>query len=181
MSIILKNRTLVFLFTSCISILLFAVGCKVNYSFTGASISPDVKTISIQYFQNFAPLAKPSVGQLFTESLKDIYLNQTNLKLLNKGGDLQIEGTITNYVTTPVAIQGTSANGINAAASNRLTMTVSVKFVNLKDEKQNFENSFSRFADFPSSSSLAAEEDRLINEINTQLVQDIFNKTVANW
>lgn len=181
MSTISKNKLPGLLFLACLCLSVFSNACKVNYSFTGASISPDVKTISIQYFQNFAPLAKPSVGQLFTESLKDVYLSQTNLKLINKGGDLQIEGSITNYVTTPVAIQGTSANGINAAASNRLTMTVNVKFVNLKDERQNFENTFSRFADFPSTSSLAAEEDRLINEINTQLVQDIFNRTVANW
>jgi|694.fasta_scaffold16509_11 hypothetical protein len=181
MSTISKNKFRFLLTLLCLCVSVFSNSCKVNYSFTGASISPDVKTISIQYFQNFAPLAKPSVGQLFTESLKDVYLSQTNLKLINKGGDLQIEGSITNYVTTPVAIQGTSANGINAAASNRLTMTVNVKFVNLKDERQNFENTFSRFADFPSTSSLAAEEDRLINEINTQLVQDIFNRTVANW
>jgi hypothetical protein len=86
-----------------------------------------------------------------------------------------------SYQTTPVAIQGAGNNSVNTAASNRLTITISVKFTNIKDEKQNYDTQFSRFADFPSSSSLAAEEDRLIREINTQLVQDIFNKSLTNW
>jgi hypothetical protein len=155
--------------------------CRVNYSFTGASISPDVKTISIQFFQIQAPLAKPTLGQSFTEALKDIFLNQTSLKLVNRGGDLQIEGAITGYSTAPVAIQGADASGLNQAAANRLSITVSVKFVNTKDEKQSYETNFTRFADFPSSVTLSAVEDGLIREINTQLVQDIFNRSVTNW
>jgi hypothetical protein len=170
-------RVFLFLFTATA----FFTACKVNYSFTGASISPEVKTISIRNFQNFAPLANARLSQQLTEAVKDAFLNQTSLKLVNRDGDLQIEGNITAYQTMPVAIQGAGSNAINSAASNRLTITISVKFSNLKDEKQNYETQFSRFADFPSSSTLAAEEERLIREINTQLVQDIFNKSLTNW
>jgi hypothetical protein len=170
-------RIFLFLFTATA----FFTACKVNYSFTGASISPEVKTISIRNFQNFAPLANARLSQQLTEAVKDAFLNQTSLKLVNRDGDLQIEGNITAYQTMPVAIQGAGSNAINSAASNRLTITISVKFSNLKDEKQNYETQFSRFADFPSSSTLAAEEERLIQEINTQLVQDIFNKSLTNW
>jgi hypothetical protein len=155
--------------------------CKVSYSFTGASIAPDVKTISIQYFKSNAPLAKPTLGQSFTESLKDIFVSQTNLTFVPKIADLQFEGEITGYSSSPVAIQAASSNGFNQPASNRLTITVNVKFINNKDEKQNFESNFTRFADFPASSTLASEEDRLIKEISSQLVQDIFNKSVINW
>jgi hypothetical protein len=56
-----------------------------------------------------------------------------------------------------------------------------VKFTNLKDEKQNFESSFSRYADFSSSQNLTSVEDELIRQINDQLVDDIFNKAVINW
>lgn len=155
--------------------------CKVNYSFTGASIAPDVKTVSIQYFSSFAPLAKPTYSQTFTEALRDIFVSQTNLSFVPKGGDLEFEGAVTSYSAAPIAIQGTDANGLNKAAQNRLSITVKVKFVNNKDEKQSFETTFTRFADFPTTSALAAEEDRLIKEINNQLVQDIFNKAVINW
>jgi len=151
--------------------------CKVNYSFTGAAIAPDVKTISIQTFPNYAPLIQPTLSQAFTEALKDKFQSQTNLQLISRGGDLTFEGSITGYSISPISIQ----SGTDVAAQTRLTITVSVKFTNQKNEKQNFEASFSRFSDFESTKSLATEETRLIKEINDQLVQDIFNKAVVNW
>jgi hypothetical protein len=152
--------------------------CKVGYSFSGASIAPDVKTVSIKTFQNVAPLAQPTLSQTFTESLKDIFITQTNLSLVEKGGDLQFEGKITGYNVAPVAIQG---NQVSTASLNRLTITVQVKFVNTKDEKQNFEQNFSRFADFDASRNLASVENELTKDINSQLSQDIFNRAVTNW
>lgn len=150
--------------------------CKVNYSFSGASVSPDVKTVSIQTFRNNATLAPPTLSQSFTEAVKDIFTSQTNLGIVSSGGDLNFEGDITNYITQPVAIQSN-----DQAALNRLTITVSVKFINAKDEKQNFETTFSRYADYSSSQSLLAVQESLIEEINKQLVQDIFNKAMINW
>lgn len=159
-----------------IAIITLSISCRVKYSFTGASIPPDVKTVSIQFFKNNAPLANPTLSQSFTEALKDIFNSQTNLGLVSGGGDLNFEGAITGYSTSPVAIQGN-----DAAALNRLTITVNVKFTNLKDEKQNFEQSFSRFSDYSSSQNLSAVESNLIRDINSQLVQDIFNRAVSNW
>ncbi|MBL0343401.1 MAG: LptE family protein [Bacteroidetes bacterium] len=153
----------------------FFYGCGV-YSFTGASISPDVKTVSIANFPNQASLVQPSLSQIFTEKMKDKFVSQTNLIQTKSGGDLQFEGAITDYVSQPTAIQGNEQ-----AALNRLTITVKVKFANVKDEKQNFETTFSRFSDYDSRKNLSAIEQELINEICNQLVDDIFNKAVINW
>jgi len=150
-------------------------GCRV-YSFTGASISPDIKTFSIQYFQNRAPLVQPALSQVFTEKLRDKFVSQTSLTETRDNGDLQFDGYISDYRTVPTAIQGNEQ-----AALNRLTITVLVKFVNTKDEKQSFESSFSRFADYDSQKSLTSVEASLIDEICNQLVDDIFNKAVINW
>lgn len=152
------------------------LSCKINYSFTGASISPDVKTVSIQDFPNNAPLIMPTLSQTFTESLKDMFQSQTNLQIVNGQGDLNIEGQIIGYSTQPMAIQGN-----DAAALNRLNITIKVSFTNYKDEKQNFENTFSRFADYESNKSLDQVEDELIKVILDQINEDIFNKAVANW
>jgi len=162
-----------------ILILFISVGiysCKVNYSFTGASIAEDVKTVSVKTFQSYAPLANANLTQSFTEALKDVFISQTNLDLVTRNGDLQFEGAITGYEITSVAIQGNET-----AALNRLTVTVKVKFTNTKDSKQDFESSFSRFADYESSLNIASIEDELIKDINDQLTQDIFNKSVSNW
>jgi hypothetical protein len=165
-----KYLALIFLFASvCIS------SCGV-YSLTGASISPDIKTVTIQYFQNRASLVQPALSQKFTEKLKDKFVSQTNLRLIDSNGDLLFEGQINDYRTQPVAIQGTQT-----AALTRLTITVNVKFTNAKDAKQNFETSFTRYADYDSQKSLTEVELNLIDEINKQLVDDIFNKAVSNW
>lgn len=146
---------------------------------SGASISPEIKTITINYFPVNATLAPPTSGQKFTEALRDIFQTQTSLKLVSKNGDLQLSGSLTGYSTMPLAVQGNSTS--ITSATNRLTITVNVKFVNTKDEKQNFETSFSRFSDYSSTSNLNDVQDKLIKEINDQLVQDIFNKSVTNW
>jgi len=150
-------------------------GCGV-YSFTGASISADTKTISIQRFPNNAMTVEPTLSQKFTDALRDKFSNETNLTLMNKGGDLQIDGNITGYRTSPVAIQGNET-----AAMNRLTITVSVTFENTIDDSKSFKSSFSRFVDYPSTQNLNDVQDMLIDEINEMLVQDIFDKSVVNW
>jgi hypothetical protein len=166
-------KRLMVLFWMCCTVL-FA-GCGV-YSFTGASISPDVKTFSVQYFPNRAQLVQPLLSQAFTEKLKERFISLANLRLTDRDGDLQFEGYISDYRTAPVAIQGTET-----AALNRLTISVNVKFTNTKDAKQNFETTFTRYADYDSKKNLQDVEISLIDDINRQLIDDIFNKSVSNW
>lgn len=153
-------------------------GCKINYSFTGASIDPRTKTVSIATFPNMAPLVNPTLSSTFTEAMKDRFMSQTSLQLVSRDGDLQFSGTITGYNTRPTAIQ---AGDVAVAAQNRLTITIKVKYVNNQDPKSSFDTSFSRYADYDSSKSLQEVEESLVEEIVPQLIDDIFNKSVANW
>lgn len=159
--------------------LLFAAmlsGCSVNYSFTGASIPPEVKSINIKFFPNNATLVEPTLSQKVTDALRDKFVNETSLVIVNDGGDLLMEGSITQYRTTPVAIQGD-----DQAALNRLTITLDVVYTNNFDDKMSFDTQFTRFADYSSDLNLEDVQEALIEEINTMLVQDIFNKAVINW
>jgi hypothetical protein len=119
---------------------------------------------------------QPLLSQAITERIKERFIAQTNLRQIDREGDIRFEGYISDYRTAPVAIQGTET-----AALNRLTISVVVKFVNTKDAKQNFETTFTRYADYDSRKSLAEVETALIDEVNRQLVDDIFNKSVSNW
>lgn len=162
-------------------ILLFSVltillsGCGI-YSFTGASIPPEAKTVSIKYFPNNASLVEPTLSQTFTDALKDKFVSQTTLILVQRNGDLRLEGEITGYSTKPIAITGDQT-----AALNRLTITVKVKYVNTFDETKNFESSFNRYEDYPSNKNLADVQETLIIQINEMLIEDVFNKSVVNW
>jgi len=171
----MTKRYLIYYFIAFL-LFVFSEGCKVNYSLTGASISPEVKTISIKYFQNRAPLVQPTLSQRFTDALKDKFTSQTNLLLINNGGDLHVEGEIVGYSTQPVAIQANET-----ASLNRLSVSINVRFTNRFNEKQNYETTFTRYQDYDSKLSLSSVEDALLEEINEQLVEDIFNKAVVNW
>jgi len=159
-----------------ITFLFIAVLWSSCYTFNGASIAPEIKSITIKYFPNHAPLVQPTLSQSFTDALKDKFISQTKLSMVTVNGDLLLQGDISGYSTMPIAIQGNET-----AALNRLTITVNVKFVNRFNEKQNFETSFSRYQDYPSSQSLSSVEETLIKQINDALVEDIFNRAVVNW
>ncbi len=162
------------LFVSCVAALVS--GCTVKYSFSGASIPLDAKTVSVPYFPNNAPMVAPSLSATLTEQLQDKFARQTKLQLVDVGGDLAFEGEITNYTSTP-----SSVTAAETAAMNRLTITVKVKFTNIYEPHNNYNKSFSAFAEYDATSLLQDVQDGLITEICEQLVQDIFNAAVANW
>lgn len=163
----------------CISLL--ANGCKVSYSLSGASVPAELHSITIVPYQNVAPLAPPNLGPTFTESTRNFFAAQTNLKLLPKGGDALLECRIAGYTVAPVAVQAAPTGGQNVAAASRLTVSVNVKFTNTLNEKQNFEQSFSMFADFPSDRSLSSVEAELLKDIQQKINTDIFNRCFSNW
>ncbi len=151
-------------------------GCKIQYSFSGVNLSPEVKTYTVEYFPNRARLVNPNLSQSFTEELKDKLQRQTSLREARDNGDLIFEGQITGYDVRPVSIQKD-----DEAAQNRLTVTVKLKYTDNKDPENGFEQSFSAYEDFDSSSSLSDVEDSLVPDIIEQLLEDIFNATIANW
>ncbi len=150
--------------------------CKVSYSFTGAAVNPEIKTVSIQYFDNRAPLVQATLSQVFSDALRDKVQGQTSLQLVTGYGDVDFSGEIKNYETRPQAI-----TGAETAALNRLTITVRVKFTNEVEPDKSFDTSFSRYEDYSSGTDLSSVENELIKLIVENLVEDIFNKAFVNW
>ncbi|NJN26130.1 MAG: LptE family protein [Cyclobacteriaceae bacterium] len=156
------------------------------YSFTGANISPDIKTISIQTFYDEVGTGPPNLSQLFTEKIKDYYQQNTSLSLVPSEGDLQLEGSISGYRLTPMAPKsGGSQNFADAdiAALQRLTITVKVTYLNTQDDSYDFDNqSFSFYQDYdPEKEDFNNIEATLVEEIYDAIILDIFNASVANW
>ena len=147
------------------------------YSFTGTSIAPDVKTVTVNYFEYLAPKVNPSLSNMLTEQMQEKFIKLTKLELVDIDGDLEIIGAVTGYDVKATAI---TAN--EQAAKNRLTVTVKIEFINRKYPEESLENkSFSAYADFDAMQTLDAVESSLCEEIVEKLCEDIFNGTVANW
>lgn len=153
-------------------------GCNIiHYSFSGTSIQPDVKTITLNEFEYKALKVNPTLSNSLSEAVRTRFRQMTRLEQVEMDGDMEISGEITGY---DVRAQAVTANEV--AAQNRLTVTVKVSFTNRKYPEDNFENkSFSAYADYDSTNSLDAVEQTLCEEIIDKLVEDIFNATVAQW
>ena len=147
------------------------------YSFTGTSIQPDVKTVTINYFEYTALKVNPSLSNQITEAVQEKFRKLTKLEQVDMDGDLEIVGAVTGY-----DVKATAIGANEQAAQNRLTVNVKITFINRKDPEDNFEDKgFSAYADFDASQSLDAVESGLCEEIVEKLCEDIFNATVANW
>jgi hypothetical protein len=167
-------------FGSILALSVIVSACKIGYSFTGASISPSAKTVFIDFFTNRARVVNPMLSQIFTEAMKDKFVNETGLTMERDQGDLEFSGEITGYDVRPLSIQQ-SDQGRDFASMNRLTVTVKVVFTNNKDHEQDFNTSFSAYYDWESTRSLNEVESTAVEAIVEQLIDDIFNKSVANW
>ena len=154
---------------------LFAVSCGI-YSFTGTSIQPDVKTVTINYFEYKALRVNPNLSSSITDALQEKFRKLTKLEQVPMDGDIEIIGEITGY---DIRAMGVTAN--ETAAQNRLTVSVKIYFTNRKYPEDDMEKSFSAYADFDASQSLDSVESQLCEEIIEKLCEDIFNSTVANW
>jgi hypothetical protein len=152
------------------------VGSCGIYSFTGTSIQPDVKTITIPYVENKAIRVNPSLSNDITEALQDKFRKLTSLTQVETDGDLELVCEITGY-----DVKATAVTADEVAAQNRLTVTVKVEFSNRKYPEDDVSKSFSAYADYDSNNSLDAVEGSLCEEIIEKLCEDIFNATVAQW
>lgn len=158
-------------------LILGTYACKVTFSFSGANISADVKTYSVDYFQNKALLVVPYLSSKFTDKLNEHIRSKTGLvEMTNNDGDVRFEGQITEYSQRAIDIKKDET-----AASNRLTISVRVKFTNIKDDKFDYDSSFSNYADYTSDADFTSIEESLIDEIIEKIIEDIFNKAFVNW
>ncbi len=151
--------------------------CTVSYKFNGASIDyTKVQTISIADFPNNAALVNPTLSVNLSEGIRDIYSRQTRLQVLRSGGNLELEGEITGYALTPMAISADSY-----AAETKLTMTVKVCFTNNVAPDESFEKTYTAFQTFNSNQILTDVQDELCNTMIQEIAENIYNDTVARW
>lgn len=172
--IFLSNALNFPVFLACLGLL---SSCSYTLKFNDASFPPELTAVTIDNFDNVSNFVVPGLSQRLTEALRDKFTRETNLFVSNEpGGEWTFGGAVTRYDITPIA-----PTGDETTALNRLTIVVSVEFETTLEEEGSWNSSFTRFADYESSQQLSAVEDALIDDINAQLVQDIFNKVASNW
>lgn len=135
-----------------------------------------VKSISIKDFPNMAPLVYPPLAQKFTEQLREKYIRQTRLQVLRDNGTMSLEGEITGYELTPLAVREDMY-----ASQTRLTVTIRVRFTNQVTPEDDFEQSFSAYQEFDNSRPIESVQEELTDFIIKEIIDQIYNATVAKW
>ncbi len=150
--------------------------CRISYSFSGTSIQPDVNSITINYIEYRALRVNPSLSNDLTEAIRNQFRRMTRLEQVDQDGDMELSGEITGYDVTAAAVTADEV-----AARNKLTVTVKISFSDKKHPEEDFDKSFSAYAEYDSTNTLDAVEGALCQEIIEKLVEDIFNASVAQW
>ncbi len=160
-----------------VMVALICNACSISYKFNGASIDySKVKTISVADFANNAALVYPPLAVNLTDGIKDLYQRQTRLEQVRRGGNLELEGEITGYALTPMAVSADSY-----AAETKLTITVKVRFTNNIAPEESFEKTYSAYQTFDASQMLSDVQEELCNTMITEIAEQIYNDTVAKW
>jgi hypothetical protein len=153
--------------------------CSISYKFNGSSIDyTKTKTIAFENFPNrSAGFVWGPMESMFNTQLQDTYMQQTRLQQVNRNGDLTLSGEITNY---DAINKGVGSDGYSTMAE--LRMTVKVNFTSKANPTENFENrTFTASREYDSSNQLSAVQDELVTQMIKEIVDQIFNATVANW
>ena len=159
--------------------------CVISYKFNGASIDyTKTKSISIADFPNVAALVYAPLSANLSDGIRDLFQRQTRLELVRRGGDLELEGEITGYQLTPMAVSADSY-----AAETKLTITVRVRFTNNVNPEESFEKNYTVGENhsakteetFDASQMLNDVQDELCNTMIQEIADQIYNDTVAKW
>ena len=158
-------------------LILMLSGCVISYKFNGASINYDIiKSINLSNFPNRSVYQWGPMEGMFNNALSDKYATQTKLQLVSRGGDLLLSGEITAYDQVNKSI---SSDGYSSMM--QLKMTVKASFENTKNPSEDFERQFSASREFDASQQLNDVQEELVTQIIDEIVEQIFNATVANW
>lgn len=159
-----------------VATLWLVVACSISYSFTGTNINYDVtKTIQIDKIANRAPYGWAPMEAMMNNKLQDKYANGTRLQIVRRNGDLQVAGEIISYDQFNKAV---SADGYSSQV--QLKIGVNIRFKNTKTGQQ-WEKQFSATTQYDATQSLATVQETLVGQMLDDIIDQIFNATVADW
>ena len=169
------NRHLSYLVILVLSVM--TIACSVSYKFNGASIDySKTKTVTIADFPIRSNYVWGPMASIFNNELKDMFSSHTKLTQVKRNGDLIIEGEITQYQQRNKSV---TAEGYSA--QTELSMTVNVRFTNNINHQEDFEKQFTATSTYETTQSLNSVQEELVTQMAKDIVDQIFNATVANW
>ena len=161
-----------------IACIIVPTACTISYGLTpkGGIDYSKVKTVSFDKFPIRSAYVWAPMEAMFYNEMVDQFSSKTKLKVQKRNGDLDLQGEIVEYSQTNKSV---AADGYSA--QTQLKMTVNVRYTNNSNHKEDFEQRFSATTVYDSSQSLSSVQEDLVQEMIEDIVDQIFNATIANW
>jgi len=170
----IKSKKILFTIIALPVLFIYILGC--NYKFNQVSISPEIKTVRVQFIENKARYINPQLSPQLTDRLRQKIVSQTKLtQVNNENADYDISGYVSQYDVT------TSGISNQQVATNRLTVGVTLTLLDRKTSQEPKNITASRSFDFSATLTLPQAEQRLQDEIIRNLTDEIFNKIFSDW
>jgi len=116
------------------------------------------------------------MASMFNLALRKRFVEQTRLTEVNSNADLEIDGEITSFDVAGMAVKQDAYS-----SQTRLTITVRVEYINNKEAGKDISQAFSAYQEFPSEKSINDVQDDLVKKIIDDIVDMIYNATIASW
>ncbi len=170
----MKMKQFIASITGLIFLLLTLSSCFF-YTFKDISIKPDVNSY---YVENITlnTNAPGSIQNTFTEMLKQKINTETRLRYTENEPHIIFEGSIDGFSVT-----STATDAQNTASLNKLEIRIRVKYTNELHPDENWEQTFSDFANFDRNVNLTDVQDALIKEIYELILDKIITRSFSNW
>jgi len=153
---------------------LAALGCP--YSFTGASVPPNWKTIAIPLAEDQSGYGEPGLREEFTTMLTTLFITDNSLQVSERTrSDLILSGSITTVADAP-----SSVGGEEQVRARRVTMTVRYRLQDMTTRRDVWEKTFTNWGEYPWTGGPSQVREGL-NEAMRKLTEDILLETVSGW
>jgi hypothetical protein len=164
------------IFRSILYFSIVAVLASACYTLNGISIPDNISTYYVDNFDLKARNAPPLINQTFTELLKNKINQQTKLVANDTDPDVEFKGDVNRFDLEQLAPTRDQESSLN-----RLKVAISVEYINHRNEDLSWKQTFSQNFDFSPDQDLLSIQDQAIDDIYEQIIEQIFNKTFADW
>lgn len=155
---------------------MMALLCPACYTLNGISIPDNISTYYVDNFDLKARNAPPLINQIFTEQLKNKINQQTKLVANDTDPDVEFKGDVNRFDLEQLAPTRDQESSLN-----RLKVAIAVEYINHRNEDLSWKQTFSQNFDFSPEQDLLSVQDQAIDDIYEQIIEQIFNKSFADW
>jgi hypothetical protein len=164
---------------ACVVVSLLLLPCCAYYSFTGATIPAHLNTIAIPLVEDNSISTVTSLDEQLTQLLVGRFVNQTRLSLepSEDAADAVLLVTISRYQNQP-----TSVTGDERATRNRVTISVTARYMDQVEDREILSSSFSGFDEYDPFGELGLEGENVAAARALEIIaDDIFTRATSNW